>query len=153
MGKSTSQVLSARNQRFINSYSLLLIYGFEPLSHTINIHNHYSILYTCTHEIMIKSMHINTSNQKEEENTLTSENLIVAGRVAVTVAVVLFLAVGLQGRVARVLEKATVPVSDDGLAWIGSEHHSLLAVESGRVLNLDLRPGDGGARPAGGTCC
>ena len=67
---------------------------------------------------MIKSMHIYTSNQKEEENTLTSGNLIVAGRVAVTVTVVLFLAVGLQGRVARVLEKATVPVSDDGLAWI-----------------------------------
>ena len=58
------------------------------------------------------------------------------------VAVVLFLAVGLQGRVARVLEKATVPVSDDGPVWIGSEHHSLLVVESGRVLNLDLLPRD-----------
>ena len=30
----------------------------------------------------------------------------------------LLLAVGLQGRVARVLEKAAVLVSDDGLAWI-----------------------------------
>jgi len=32
--------------------------------------------------------------------------------------VVSFLAIGLHGRVAKVLEKATVLVSDDGLAWI-----------------------------------
>jgi len=42
----------------------------------------------------------------------------VVGRVAVAVAAVLFLANGLHGRVAKVLEKATVLVSDDGLAWI-----------------------------------
>jgi len=38
----------------------------------------------------------------------------VAGRVAAAVAVVSFLAIGLHGRVAKVLEKATVSVSDDG---------------------------------------
>ena len=42
----------------------------------------------------------------------------VAGRVAAAVAVVSFLAIGLHGRVAKVLEKTTVSVSDDGLAWI-----------------------------------
>jgi len=51
--------------------------------------------------------------------------LVVAGRVAVAVAVARFLAVGLQGRVAKVLEKATVPVSDDGLAWIRRGGRSL----------------------------
>ena len=55
------------------------------------------------------------------------------------------LALGRQGRVARVLEKAAVLVSDDGLAWIGSEHHSLLAVlgcwKRCRVL-MDLLPRD-----------
>ena len=51
-------------------------------------------------------------------------NLVVAGRVAVTVAVVPIFAVGLHRGVARVLGKVTVPVSDD--AWHGSGD-SLLA--------------------------
>ena len=51
----------------------------------------------------------------------------VAGRVAVTVVVVRFLANGLHGGVAKTLEKATVPISDDGLAWIGRTRCSLAA--------------------------
>ena len=51
----------------------------------------------------------------------------VAGRVAAAVAVVSFLAIGLHGRVAKVLEKATVLVSDDGLAWIRRTACSLAA--------------------------
>jgi len=51
----------------------------------------------------------------------------VKGRVAAAVAVVSFLAIGLHGRVAKVLEKATVPISDDGLAWIGRTRRSLAA--------------------------
>jgi len=43
----------------------------------------------------------------------------VVRRVAAAVAVVSFLAIGLHGRVAKTLEKVTVSVSDDGLAWIG----------------------------------
>jgi len=55
------------------------------------------------------------------------------------VAVVPLFAVGLQGRVARGLEKAAVSVSDDGLAWIGSEHHSLLEGLSGlQVLSEEI---------------
>jgi len=42
-------------------------------------------------------------------------------------AVVPLFAVGLHGRVAKVLEKATVPLSDDGLAWIGRTRCSLAA--------------------------
>ena len=60
--------------------------------------------------------------------TLTLGNLRITGRVAVTVAVVPLFAVGLHGKVARVLEKATVPVSSDGLAWIGRTRCSLAAV-------------------------
>ena len=52
----------------------------------------------------------------------------VAGRVAVTVAVVSFLAIRLHGRMAKALEKVTVPVSDDGLVWIGRTSCSLAAV-------------------------
>jgi len=48
----------------------------------------------------------------------------VAGRVAVAVAVVSFLAIGLHGRMAKALEKVTVSVSDDGLAWIGRTRRS-----------------------------
>ena len=51
----------------------------------------------------------------------------VKGRVAAAVAVVLPFAVGLHGRVARVLEKATVPVPDDGLEWIRRTRRSLAA--------------------------
>ena len=68
---------------------------------------------------MIKSNAFN--NEREIEGgreTLTSGNLTVTGRVAVTVAVVRFLAVGLHRTVARILGKATVSVSDDDLAWI-----------------------------------
>ena len=38
-----------------------------------------------------------------------------------------FHAVGLHGRVAKVLKKATVPVSDDRLAWIRRTRCSLAA--------------------------
>ena len=48
----------------------------------------------------------------------------VKGRVAAAVAVVPFLAIGLHGRVAKALEKATVLVSDDGLARIRRTHCS-----------------------------
>ena len=51
----------------------------------------------------------------------------VKGRVAAAVAVVPFLAIGLHGRVAKMLEKATVLVSDDGLAWIRRTACSLAA--------------------------
>ena len=51
----------------------------------------------------------------------------VVGRVAAVVAVVLFLAIGLHGRVAKALEKVTVSVSDNGLAWIRRTACSLAA--------------------------
>ena len=50
-----------------------------------------------------------------------------AVRVKGRVAVVPFLAIGLHGRVAKVLEKATVLVFDDGLAWIRRTRCSLAA--------------------------
>ena len=58
----------------------------------------------------------------------------VAGRVAAAVAVVSFLANGLHGGVAKTLEKVTVLVSGDGLAWIGRTTCSLAAY----ALNLGL---------------
>ena len=58
-------------------------------------------------------------------NRLAAER--VKGRVAVAVVVMLPFAVGLHGRVARVLEKATVPVSNDGLEWIRRTRRSLAA--------------------------
>jgi len=51
------------------------------------------------------------------------------------VAVVRFLANGLHGRVARLLGKATVPISDDGLAWIGRTTSSLAAENTDLLLS------------------
>ena len=68
-------------------------------------------------------MHITTSNQKEE-NTLTLENLVVVGRVAVTVTVVPLFAVGLHGRVARLLEEAWLQAGDLALAGKASNCRS-----------------------------
>ena len=74
----------------------------------------------------------------------------VKGRVAAAVAVVSFLAIGLYGRVAKVLEKATVLVSDDGLAWIRRTACSLTAcarwiwiAPAVRSLLLAVGPGRG----------
>ena len=66
------------------------------------------------------------------------ENLVVTGRVAVTVAVAPLFAVGLYRTVARVLEKATVLVSDDGLAWIWRTACSL-PVGSGLLIAVQIR--------------
>ena len=56
------------------------------------------------------------NKERRRENTHIGSLAAKCCRVAVAAAVVLLLAVGLQGRVARVLEKAAVSVSDDGLA-------------------------------------
>ena len=63
----------------------------------------------------------------------------VVGRVAAVVAVVSFIAIGLHGRVARLLGKATVPISDDGLAWIGRTRCSPGEDEGGLDLTKRTR--------------
>jgi len=62
-------------------------------------------------------MYISARNQRKRRIHSHWGNLIVAGRVTVTVAVVPLLAVGLQGRVAKVLEKAWLQAGD--LALVG----------------------------------
>ena len=76
-------------------------------------------------------------------------NLVVAGRVAVSVAVVPLFAVGPHGRVAKVLEKATVLVSDDGLAWIRRTTCSLAAY----AADLDLLVMIGAVSLLWSACC
>ena len=61
---------------------------------------------------MIKSNAYNEREIERGRETLTLGKLVVAGRVAVAVAVAWFLAVGLHGRVARVLEKAWQQAGD-----------------------------------------
>ena len=67
-------------------------------------------------------------------------NLLVTGRVAAAVAVVSSLAIGLHGRVAKALEKVTVSVSDDGLAWIRRTRRSLAACALNQVPAWGTRP-------------
>ena len=59
------------------------------------------------------------------------------------VAVVRFLANGLHGGVAKTLEKVTVLVSGDGLAWIGRTRRSLAAGGADLLLSRSVVPAVG----------
>ena len=88
------------------------------------------------------------NKREKEEETLTLGNLVFAGRVAVTVAVVPLFAVGLHGRVARVLGKTWLQAGDLALAGRAWNRRSLAACAAGLGAQVGEKlTANGGERP------